>query len=83
MNEEVLGAEADEGDVLIVKSGTDFRDLSEFTLELEDTPEGSVRRKLIKSIHGMSEWVSTLNLSAHLPQVCATLQILAPEVVSV
>ena len=50
----MLGAEADEGDVLIVKSGTDFRDLSEFTLELEDTPEGSVRRKLIKSIHGMS-----------------------------
>ncbi|KAI0078996.1 Metallo-dependent phosphatase [Panus rudis PR-1116 ss-1] len=52
VNEKVLGAEHDEGDVLIVKSGTDFRDLSEFTIELEDTPEGSVRRKLIKSIRG-------------------------------
>ena len=54
ISEEVLGAEDDKGDVLIVKSGTDFRDLSEFTLELEDTPEGSVRRKLIKRICG--EW---------------------------
>ncbi|KAI0818817.1 Metallo-dependent phosphatase [Irpex lacteus] len=53
VNEEVLGAEKDEGDILIVKSGTDFRDLSEFTLELEDTPAGSVRRKLIKSIKGI------------------------------
>ena len=52
VNQKVLGAEDDEGDVLIVKSGTDFKDLSEFTLELEDTPAGSVRRKLIKSIRG-------------------------------
>ncbi|CAL1704058.1 unnamed protein product [Somion occarium] len=53
VNEKVLGAEQDEGDILIVKSGTDFRDLSEFVLELEDTPEGSVRRKLIKGIRGI------------------------------
>ncbi|KAF7983055.1 hypothetical protein HWV62_23947 [Athelia sp. TMB] len=52
VNEEVLGAENDQGDVLVVKSGTDFRDLSEFTLELEDTPIGSVRRKVIKKITG-------------------------------
>jgi len=52
IQQKVLGAEADEGDVLIVKSGTDFRDLSAFTLELEDTPDGSVRKKLIKSIRG-------------------------------
>ncbi|GJE86791.1 bifunctional metallophosphatase/5'-nucleotidase [Phanerochaete sordida] len=52
VNHEVLGAEDDHGDVLVVKSGTDFRDLSEFTLELEDTPEGSVRRKVIKRIQG-------------------------------
>ncbi|EIN07679.1 Metallo-dependent phosphatase [Punctularia strigosozonata HHB-11173 SS5] len=52
VNQEVLGAEADKGDVLVVKSGTDFRDLSEFELELEDMPEGSVRRKVIKSIKG-------------------------------
>ncbi|KZT65477.1 Metallo-dependent phosphatase [Daedalea quercina L-15889] len=48
----VLGAEQDKGDVLIVKSGTDFRDLSEFTLDLADTPPGSVRRKVIKEIRG-------------------------------
>lgn len=48
----MLGAEHDEGDILIVKSGTDFRDLSEFTLTLEDTPPGSVRRKVIKEIRG-------------------------------
>ncbi|KAF7800272.1 hypothetical protein EIP86_011519 [Pleurotus ostreatoroseus] len=53
INEVVLGAEDDKGDVLIVKSGTDFRDLSEFALELEDTSEGSVRRKLIKRISGI------------------------------
>ncbi|EKM55738.1 uncharacterized protein PHACADRAFT_95531 [Phanerochaete carnosa HHB-10118-sp] len=52
VNLEVLGAEEDHGDVLVVKSGTDFRDLSEFTLELQNTPEGSVRKKLIKSIQG-------------------------------
>lgn len=49
---EVLGAKGDKGDVLVIKSGCDFRDLSEFTLELEDTPEGSVRRKIIKRITG-------------------------------
>jgi 5'-nucleotidase len=52
VNQDVLGAEADKGDVLLVKSGTDFRDLSEFELELEDTKEGSVRKKVIKSING-------------------------------
>ncbi|KZT11516.1 Metallo-dependent phosphatase [Laetiporus sulphureus 93-53] len=48
----VLGAEADEGDVLIVKTGCDFRDLSEFALTLVDTPPSSVRRKVIKEIRG-------------------------------
>lgn len=47
-----IGAESDYGDVLVVKSGTDFRDLSELTLELDDTPEGSIRRKMIKAVHG-------------------------------
>lgn len=50
--QEVLGAEEDHGDVLVVKSGTDFRDLSEFSLELQDTPEGSIRRKVIRTIKG-------------------------------
>ncbi|KAI0362720.1 Metallo-dependent phosphatase [Trametes cingulata] len=52
LNQEILGAEQDHGDVLVVKSGTDFRDLSEITLELADTPEGSVRKKVIKAIRG-------------------------------
>ncbi|KAL0071665.1 hypothetical protein AAF712_001522 [Marasmius tenuissimus] len=47
-----LGSEADNGDVLIVKSGMDFRYLSEFTLSLVATPEGSVRTKIIRSISG-------------------------------
>ncbi|OSD02817.1 Metallo-dependent phosphatase [Trametes coccinea BRFM310] len=52
LDQEILGAEEDHGDVLVIKSGTDFRDLSEVTLELADTPPGSVRRKVIKEIRG-------------------------------
>ncbi|KAK7440247.1 hypothetical protein VKT23_017188 [Stygiomarasmius scandens] len=47
-----MGAEEDQGDILVVKSGTDFRDLSEIELELETTPEGSVRKKVITKITG-------------------------------
>ena len=47
-----IGAERDDGDILVVKSGTDFRELSELTLELENTPPGSVRKKVIKAVHG-------------------------------
>jgi len=57
VNQECLGSEGDKGDVLVIKSGTDFRDLTSIDLELEDVPEttgGAVRRKLIKSIIGMS-----------------------------
>ncbi|CAE6415542.1 unnamed protein product [Rhizoctonia solani] len=52
LNSTCLGSEEDDG-VFLVKSGTDFRDLSELTLELEDTPQGSVRRKVVKSIRGI------------------------------
>ncbi|KAH9981482.1 5'-nucleotidase [Lactifluus volemus] len=52
LSEHVLGAEEDKGDVLVVKSGTDFRDLSEVRLDLQDTPEGSVRKKLISRVTG-------------------------------
>lgn len=40
----------------IVKSGTDFNDLSEVILELEDAPanSNSVRKKLVKSLKGES-----------------------------
>ncbi len=48
----VLGAEEDKGDVLVIKSGTDFRDISKICLELKDTPEGSARKKLISRITG-------------------------------
>ena len=52
LNNDVPGAEEDKGTVLVAKSGTDFRDLSEIILDLEDTPEGSVRRKIIKAMRG-------------------------------
>ena len=52
LSEHVLGAEEDKGDVLVIKSGTDFRDISEICLELKDTPEGSARKKLIGRITG-------------------------------
>lgn len=57
VNRGCLGSEGDKGDVLVIKSGTDFRDLTSIELELEDVPgtaHGAVRRKLIKSIKGMS-----------------------------
>lgn len=47
-----LGTEKDEGDILVAKSGTDFRDLSQISLTLSDTPLGSVRKKVIKVIKG-------------------------------
>lgn len=46
--------EDDEGDTLIVKSGTNFQDLSELFLELKDNPPGSVRNKVIQKITGES-----------------------------
>lgn len=52
INQNALGAEGDHGDVLVIKSGTDFRDLSEVKLELETSPPGSVRNKTIKRITG-------------------------------
>lgn len=36
----------------LVKSGTDFRDLSDLELTLVDSPEGSVRKKTIKNVRG-------------------------------
>jgi 5'-nucleotidase len=50
----VLGAEKDNGDILVIKSGTDFRDLSEIELECTDTPSGNIRRKIITRITGES-----------------------------
>lgn len=34
----------------IVKSGMDFYDLSEVVLDIVDTPTGSVRKKVVKSL---------------------------------
>jgi 2',3'-cyclic-nucleotide 2'-phosphodiesterase (5'-nucleotidase family) len=64
----VLGAEGDLGDVLVIKSGTDFRDLSEFTLELDDTPSMSVRRKVIKGIRGGSGPFVLSHVMKYLPR---------------
>lgn len=65
-SQEVLGAEEDKGDVLLIKSGTDFRDLSEIDLELEDVPTGGnfVRKKLIKKIAGQENWPSFYSISS-------------------
>ncbi|KAK7023890.1 Trifunctional nucleotide phosphoesterase protein YfkN [Favolaschia claudopus] len=52
ISQNVLGAEEDRGDVLVCKSGTDFRDLSEITLQFETTATGSVRKKVISRITG-------------------------------
>ena len=52
VNEKVLGAESDNGDILVIKSGSDFRDLSEINLKLASTPNGSVRKKVISEISG-------------------------------
>ncbi|KAH7319536.1 Metallo-dependent phosphatase-like protein [Rhizoctonia solani] len=40
---------ADDG-VLIIKSGTDFEELSECAIEVEDRHDGKVRKKVIKSV---------------------------------
>ncbi|KAJ6553022.1 Metallo-dependent phosphatase [Mycena capillaripes] len=45
-------ANDDLGDVLVVKSGTDFHDISEVILTLKDAPAGSIRIKLIQEIKG-------------------------------
>jgi hypothetical protein len=47
----MLGAEEDDG-ILVIKSGTDFRDLSDIQIELSDSPAGSVRRKYISAVKG-------------------------------
>ena len=52
VSEKVLGAELDNGDVLVIKSGSDFRDLSAINIILESTPKGSVRNLIVKSITG-------------------------------
>ncbi|TFK74393.1 Metallo-dependent phosphatase [Pluteus cervinus] len=59
----IPNTESDGGDTLIVKSGTDFRELSEITLTLKDTAPGSVRRKVIGSITGKRH-VTTGNLAS-------------------
>lgn len=41
----------------MIKSGTDFRDLSAAQLELSDTPSGSIRRKVIASLTGKHHYV--------------------------
>ena len=58
ISEKVLGAELDDGDVLVIKSGSDFRDLSAINIVLESTPKGSVRNKVVKSITGFCQILS-------------------------
>ncbi|KAF8078151.1 Metallo-dependent phosphatase-like protein [Lyophyllum atratum] len=64
LTEDVLGAEEDHGDVLVVKSGTDFRDLSELSLELETSSPGSIRNKTIKRIQGKRHTITPRHRSS-------------------
>jgi 5'-nucleotidase len=48
----------------VIKSGTDFRDLSSANLELSDTPSGSVRRKVITSLTGKHHYILPSNPSS-------------------
>ena len=48
----VLGAESGSDDILLAKSGTDFRDLSNIELELSASPAGSIRKQTITNIKG-------------------------------
>lgn len=50
-NKPFLGAEGDDS-VLVIKSGTDFRDLSEIQLELKESAPGNVRKKYISTVTG-------------------------------
>ena len=52
VNQSLPNTSTDMGNTLIVKSGTDFQELSEITMTLKDTAPGSVRKKLIESISG-------------------------------
>jgi 5'-nucleotidase len=52
LTQTVLGAESDLGDILVVKSGSDFRDFTELKLVLEHAPQGSVRNQVICEIAG-------------------------------
>ncbi|CEL60051.1 Trifunctional nucleotide phosphoesterase protein YfkN OS=Bacillus subtilis (strain 168) GN=yfkN PE=1 SV=1 [Rhizoctonia solani AG-1 IB] len=40
----------DDDGLLIIKSGTDFQDLSEVTIEVENKQDGQVRKKVVKSV---------------------------------
>lgn len=66
-----IGTEGDDGNILIVKSGSDFRELSELTLELVDTPPGSVRKKVIKAVHGECLLILLLSETANRTSVQA------------
>jgi len=53
VSEPVLGTENDQGQVLVIKSGSDFRDLSSFDLVLKHTSDDAVRKVVISEIHGL------------------------------
>lgn len=53
----------------LIKSGTDFRDLSEAILELKEQPEGSIRRRTIVGLTGKAKFAilwSVVNDLLHL-----------------
>lgn len=52
LDQALSDATTDKGNTLIVKSGTDFQEISDISITLRDAPPGSVRKKLIASISG-------------------------------
>lgn len=59
---------------MVVKSGSDFRDLSEMTLELRSTPAGSIRAKVIGRITGKRhEVIPSMRSSKPLADLLKTL----------
>jgi 5'-nucleotidase len=53
-----LGGEEDKGDVLIIKSGNDFRDLSEIELEVKHVPDAEVRKWVVSKVTGESKMLA-------------------------
>lgn len=53
----VIHKSANGGLASLIKSGTDFRDLSEAILELKEQPEGSIRRRTIVGLTGKARYV--------------------------
>lgn len=62
LNPDAVSRAPEKGDdgLLIVKSGSDFYDLSEVRIEVEDAPEGLARKKIVKSLQVIRHCIDAL-----------------------